>query len=341
MTETKIAVTKGHAGSYPILMGSAPLQVLHSVSFVDQFDMDSLEGVQRPLNKAHAKSFRAYIEKGEQGSKVTAPPLIFSMREEAKIQNGTLVIAASNQKPLARVDCQHRLEFTGDLNVPMPFIIYMGLTKEEETQIFTTINDKHMGLTKSLVDSHSLALAKSPEEEIPHLAIAAKLNTDTDSPWHDAVNTGGISKGSPGTKRIITLRTFQEANRILISGPRCQNSDFETKYNVAKNYWQAVATVFADAWADSRKHLITKGVGIAALAELGTWIVEDCLGNEDFTVAAIAEHLGKLEGFDWGSKTSPLSLIGGQKGARGAAKAFFAVVFGDKEVSDIPELLQP
>lgn len=341
MTETKIPVTKGHAGSYPVLMGSAPLSLLHSVSFVDQFDMDAVEGVQRPLNKAHAHSFKKYIEKGENGGKVTAPPLIFSMREEAKVQNGTLVIPASKKKVLARVDCQHRLEFTGDLNVPLPFIIYMGLSKEEETEIFTTINDKHMGLTKSLVDSHLLTLSKSPEEEIPHISIAAKLNKDADSPWHNAVNTGGISKSTAGNKRKITLRTFQDANRVLISGPRCQNSDYDTKYNVAKNYWRAVATVFTDAWADSRKHLITKGVGIAALAELGTWIVEDCLGKDDTTVAGIAEYLGKLEGFDWGSKTSPLSLIGGQKGAKGAAKAFFAVVFGDKEVSDIPELLQP
>jgi DNA sulfur modification protein DndB len=340
MTETKILVTKGQAGSYPVLLGSATLAQLHSISFTDHFDMDSEEGVQRPLNKSHAKEFRKYLEKGENGHKVTAPPLIFSMREEARLQNGHLVLP-SNKKPLARVDCQHRLEFTGDLNVVMPFVIYMGLSKEEETSIFTTINDKHKGLTKSLVDSHSLALSKSPEEEIPHVAIAAKLNKDADSPWHDAVNTGGISKSTAGAKRIITLRTFQEANRVLICGPRCQNADFETKYNAAKNFWQAVATVFADAWADSRKHLITKGVGIAALAELGTWIVEDCLGKEDISVAAMSEHLSKLEGFNWGSKTSPLALIGGQKGARGAAKAFNAVVFGDKEVSDIPELLQP
>jgi len=340
MTETKIPVHKGQAGSYSVLLGSATLATLHSVSFTDPYNMDSDEGVQRPLNKAHAKEFKKYIEKGENGSKVTAPPLIFSMRKEAKVQNGHLVLPG-DEKLLARVDCQHRLEYTDDVNVSLPFVIYMGLSKPEETSIFTTINDKHMGLTKSLVDSHSLTLSKAPEEELPHIAIAAKLNKDSDSPWHDAVNTGGISKSTPGAKRIITLRTFQEANRVLISGARCQTADFETKYNVANSFWKAVKQVFPDAWDDSRKHLLTKGVGIAALAELGTWVLEDTLGKDDTTVAAMSEHLGKLEGFDWGNKTSPLALVGGQKGARAAAKAFIKVVFGDKEVSDITELLHP
>lgn len=341
MTDTtKIPITKGHAGSYPVLLGSAPLSLLHSISFVDQFDMDSEEGVQRPLHKAHAQEFRKYIERSAQGGKVTAPPLIFSMREEAKVQNGHLVIPANKKKTLARVDCQHRLEFTGDLDVPMPFVIYMGLSKEEETEIFTTINDKHKGLTKSLVDSHHLSLSQAPEDEIPHIAIAAKLNKDADSPWSNAVNTGGISKSTAGSKRKITLRTFQEANKVLISGARCQNAEYQTKYDAAKNYWQAVATVFSEAWADSRKHLITKGVGIAALAELGKWIVEDCLGKDDISVAAMAAHLKKLEGFNWGNQTSPLKLIGGQKGATAAAKMFKAIVFGNKDLSDVADLLE-
>src|SRR5579862_9654018 len=124
MSETKIKVTEGRAGSYPVLIGSAPLSLLHSVSFVDQFDMDLEDGVQRPLNKPHAKSFRQYIERVEQGGKATAPPLIFSLREEPKIQNGTLVLP-EKKKAMARVDCQHRMEFTGDLNVSLPFVIYV------------------------------------------------------------------------------------------------------------------------------------------------------------------------------------------------------------------------
>ncbi|MGD0792068.1 MAG: DGQHR domain-containing protein [Terriglobales bacterium] len=339
MSETKLPAMKVTSGSYPVFVGSAPLSTLHSISFVDAFTMDTEEGIQRPLDKPHAKKFRDYMATAEQGEKVTAPPLIFSLREPTKTNNGHLLVPTKKQA-MARLDCQHRLEYTGDLNVSLPFVIYTGLTREEEIRIFTDINDKHKGLTKSLVDSHRFSLSKDPKEEAPHLAISVQLNKDSDSPWSQAVNTGGISQSSPGGKRKITLRTFQEANRVLISGPRGQNADYEVKYEATKNYWQAVATIFADAWTNSRKHLLTKGVGIAALAELGKYVIEDCLGNDDTSVAAMADHLKKLEGFDWGNQTSPLKLVGGQKGAKGAAKAFMAIVFGKKELSDMGELLE-
>src|SRR5205823_13215633 len=105
------------------------------------------------------------------------------------------------------------------------------------TTLFRSIiNDEHKGLTKSLVDSHRLALSKSPEQEKPELAISAQLNKDADSPWYGAVNTGGISKSTPGSKRKITLRTFHEANKVLISGPRIKYAEYATKYEAAKNF---------------------------------------------------------------------------------------------------------
>ena len=78
-----------------------------------------------------------------------------------------------------------------------------------------------MGLTKSLVDKNRERLIGDdlPDEE-PHLWIALKLNSDKKSPWHHAVDTGG--EKTPGTKRRGTLRTFQEATKEMISGPRCQ-----------------------------------------------------------------------------------------------------------------------
>ena len=301
--------------------------------------MDASKGVQRPLAKATPKGFGNTSRGFQQGKKATAPPLIFSLRDEAKVKNGELILHTSN-KTMARVAAASTgWSSQGDLNVTLPFVIYMGLSKEEEIEIFTTINNEHKGMTKSLVDAHTLALTKDPQEEAPHLAISWQLNEDPDSPWHNAVNAGGISQSTPGSKRKITLRTFQEANRVLISGPLCQFAEYSAKYDAVKNYWQAVATIFSDPWTNSRKHLITKGVGIAALAELGKWVIQDCLGKDNVTVAAISEYLKKLDGFDWGNQTSPMKLIGGQKGAKGAAEAFKAVVFGGKDVADLANML--
>ena len=244
---------------------------------------------------------------------------------------------------MARLDCQHRLHSTDQLDVKLPFVIYQDLSKDEEITIFTTINDEHMGLAKSLVDAHTLTLTGKDDarKNEPHLAIAADLNDDKKSPWYQSVNSGGISKSTPGTKRRITLRTFQVAIKDLISGPRCQNAAYETKYEAVKNFWEAVKLTFPDAWKDHRKHMLIKGVGIAAMADLGRDVIQECLAKNDISVDAMAVYIEKLEGFDFRNKTSPLSLIGGQKGAAAAAKAFKAVVFGETSLGAIGDLLMP
>jgi hypothetical protein len=150
-----------------------------------------------------------------------------------------------------------------------------------------------------------------------------------------------ISQSTPGSKRRITLRTFQGAIKTLISDSRCENATYEMKYEVVKHFWYAVSKTFLDAWADHPKHLLVKGVGIAALAELGRDVIQECLAHNDTSIEALSQFLGKLEGLDWGNKTSPFSFVGGQKGATAAAKALKGVVFGELDITGISETLIP
>lgn len=338
--EQKIPVIAGTAGNYPVFLGSATLADIAKHSFVDHLSMDTGQGVQRPLDKAHARKFREYITSGTKGKKATVPPLILSLRVPAKLKDGHLIMPG-NDKAMARLDCQHRLANTGDVDVIVPFVIYHGLTTPEEIDIFTTINDQQKGLTKSLVDTHRLRLTKNAHDVEPHLAIAAELNKDSSSPWHDAVNTGGISTSTPGSKRRITMRTFQGAIKTLISGSRCMSAPYEAKYEAVKNFWYAVKATFPQAWDEPRKHLLVKGVGIAAVSELGRDVIQESLANEDTSIASYTEALSKLAGLDWDNKTSPFSLIGGQKGAAMAAKGLKAIVFGDLELEQLGDFLMP
>jgi hypothetical protein len=116
---------------------------------------------------------------------------------------------------------------------------------------------------------------------------------------------------------------------------------YDVKYEAVKNFWYAVKATFPDAWAEPRKHLLVKGVGIAAISELGRDIIQESLANDDTSIAAYTQSLAKLAGLDWDNKTSPFSLIGGQKGAAVAAKGLKAIVFGDLEIDQLPQLLVP
>src|SRR5262249_25170598 len=149
---------------YEVYQGSAPLKELAKISFADRAVMDQQEGAQRELNKAHAKEFRKFIDKPSilHVKKASAPPLIFSLRAKARFQEtedgyGALAIP-DDPHALAQLDAQHRMAETGDVEKSLPFVIYHDLDPEEEVALFTIINDKHQGLTKSLVDKHTARL---------------------------------------------------------------------------------------------------------------------------------------------------------------------------------------
>jgi len=233
---------KGEALDYAVYTGFAPLKTLAKISFPDRAVMDAAEGAQRELKRAHAKEFAKFIQNPGilNAKKATAPPLIFNTRVKARFHEtedgvGTLTIP-DDDHALAQVDGQHRLAETGNVEKSLPFVIYQDLDRTEEVALFTIINDKHEGLTKSLVDKNRAQLLgeELPEKE-PHLDIAVKLNEDKKSPWYHLVDTGG--EKTPGNKRRVTLRSLQEATREMISGPRCQNASSAKKFAVVMNFW--------------------------------------------------------------------------------------------------------
>lgn len=338
----KFRVLKGEAIDYEVYLGSAPLKTLAKISFPDRAVMDAEEGAQRALKKGHAKAFAKFIEdpKSLNVKKASAPPLIFNSRVKLRFQEiedgfGTLTIP-DDDHALAQVDGQHRLAETGKVEKSLPFVVYQDLDRTEEMGLFTIINDKHEGLGKSLVDKNRAQLlgAELPEKE-PHLDIAVKLNEEKKSPWYHLVDTGG--EKTPGTKRRVTLRSLQEATREMISGPRCQNATSATKLEVVTNFWKGVVAIFPKEWDKPRNHLLTKGVGVRALAAVGRDVIEERIGAGDYTPEAFSKALDKLSGFDWGNTTSVFAAWGGQKGVKLATILLNRIIFGDLAITDVWE----
>jgi len=336
----KFRVLKVEAIDYEVYIGSAPLKTLAKISFPDRAMMDADEGAQRGLNKGHAREFAEFIKNPKilDVKKASAPPLIFNSRMKMKFHEiddpyGTLTIP-DDEQALAQVDCQHRLAQTGDSEKSLPFVIYQDLDRTEEMGLFTIINEKHEGLRTSLVDRNRAQLLgeELPEKE-PHLDIAVKLNEEKKSPWYHLVDTGG--EKTPGTKRRVTLRSLQDATREMISGPRCLNATSIVKLEVVMNFWRGVVATFPTEWGAPRNHLLTKGVGVRALAAVGRDVIEERLGAGDYTSDAFAKALGKLSGFDWGNKTSVFSVVGGQKGVKFATLLLNRILFGNLAVADV------
>ncbi|MYH30903.1 MAG: DGQHR domain-containing protein [Acidobacteria bacterium] len=320
---TVIRCLRGHSAHRPVLLGFAPSDLLHKLSFPDVLDEHSDHGYQRPFNARHSQDFRRYIKKP--GSSTI--PLTLNLRPSTKchwqivdLEDGTarLEVSPSAGKIMAQVDCQHRLGHLGDLPIVLPFMCFIGLSEHEEMEVFSVINSKAKGLSTSLLDYHAAQLTESLSKERPELFIALQLNSIETSPWFRRLDLGG--RTTSGLKRIASLRMMQQAvDRFLKTTSILSTNSVDDAVQVVLDFWSAVAAVLPDEWARPRHHMLTKGIGVYALMRIAADIFierrnADRLCDQRAFTTALADF---ADAIDW-STTGPLKGFGGQSGVAAA-----------------------
>jgi DNA sulfur modification protein DndB len=320
-----IECLKGQSAHRPVLLGFAPADLLARLSFPDILDEDSGRGYQRPFNERHSQDFRRYIKEADSST----IPLTLNLRGTKQDQwqvtdmadgRVRLEIAAGAEKIMAQVDCQHRLGHLGDLPVSLPFMCFIGLSEREEMEIFSIINGKAKGLSTSLLDYHDAQLSDALAEERPELFIALQLNSLEDSPWHKKLNLGG--KTTSGLKRIVSLRMMQQALYEFLKATKLSSKEpIGTIVQIVLDFWRAMVAVLPDQWADPRRHMLTKGVGVYALMRIAADIVLECReAGRACDKRAFTTALGDfVELIDW-STSGPLKGFGGQGGVKQAVE---------------------
>ncbi len=316
---------KGQSAHRPVLLGFAPADVLYRLSFADILDEDSHRGYQRPFNDRHSQDFRRYIKEPESST----IPLTLNLRPAkndewriVELPDGRvrLEISAGTQKIMAQVDCQHRLGHLSDLPILLPFMCFIELSEREEMDVFSIINSKAKGLSTSLLDYHEAQLAEELALERPELFIALKLNSQEDSPWHRRLNLGG--KTTSGLKRIVSLRMMQQAVHEFLKATKLSSKEpVEEALRIVLDFWRAVGVVLPQEWANPRKHMLTKGVGVYALFRIAADIVNECRDagrtcDKRAFVTALSDFAGTI---DW-STSGPLKGFGGQGGVKQAVE---------------------
>lgn len=308
----------GECGRRKVFMGFAPANLLHSLSFADVLNEDTGEGYQRKFSRKHSLDFRRYIR----GQKSSTIPLTFNLRPESSSlwklredEHGTeLRIKAGSNRILSQVDCQHRLGSLSDLDISLGYMSFIGLTIQEEMEIFSVINSKAMGLNPSLLDFHESVLLRDVAKEKPQLYIACKLNDDSDSPWYRQLSRGG---SSVGMLRRASLRLMQNAvKRFLKVSDILGKGNVDDAYSVIKEFWIAVSSLLEEPWHDPRKHFLTKGIGVYALMDLAADLFvnskkQPAEYTAEFFICILSDF---LPAFDW-SHSGPLKGLGGEGGA--------------------------
>jgi DNA sulfur modification protein DndB len=331
MAEKKVTLL-GHLGlavSQPALIGFAPANVLHGLSFADVLNEDSGTGYQRRLNPQHSLDFRRYVQTG---SAMTIP-LTFNVRPPAgghwrligKGPNARLEVDTDGPRVLAQVDCQHRLGHLHDLHVQLPFLCFIGLSARDEMEAFRVINSKAKGLSTSLLDYHDAQLALDLASERPELFIALQLNINADSPWRRQLDLGG--EKTSGLTRRASLRTMQKAVRDFFLTPTSilQRENVEAVAAMVVDFWLAVTEVMPSAWSDPRSHLITKGVGVYALTGLMAQIYQEKGAVSACTRRAFRTELAAIcPSVDWTGQGT-FKGLGGESGAKEALRILLKI----------------
>ncbi len=231
--------SRGKSADREVLLGFAPANTLGSISFADVLDEASNRGYQRRLNDRHSLDFRNYIQ--QPGSATI--PLTFNLRANdpddwrLETRDGQLYLDIRvGAKPLAQVDCQHRLGHILTLDIELPFMSFVELTEKEEIKIFNVINSKAKGLSPSLLDFHDARLCEDLGGARPELYIALFLRNDTTSPWMGQLDLGGTS----GTARRATLNTMQKAVRLFLKRSQVlEKHKIDEAATIVREFWVA------------------------------------------------------------------------------------------------------
>jgi DGQHR domain-containing protein len=216
------------------------------------------------------------------------------------------------EKVLVQVDCQHRLGHLNDVDVQLPFMMFIGLDERAEMEIFNVINSKARGLSNSLLDFHEASLASNLGKEKAELYIAIQLNADADSPWHKQLDLGGTS--TSGLKRRASLRTMQKAiKKFLTQTQFLRKGTVEEAKSVVMAFWAAVSVVLSDAWNAPRAHVLNKGVGVYALMEIAADLQQEA-GEQVCDKRYFSHKLSEfIDEIDWTQKGT-FDGLGGQAG---------------------------
>lgn len=317
----------GFCGHRKVFTGFATAGNLAQASFADVLDESTGRGYQRRMSREHSLEFKRYIQ--QPGA--TSIPLTFNLRESLaerwSLEGGPrsrLRLNLADGPVLTQVDGQHRLGFLQGSPIQFAFMTFLGLSEGEEMDVFRTINGKAKGLSSSLLD---FTEAKSLGSDLARvdlaLYVALGLNSDPASPWYGRLDLGGAR--TVGTKRIASLRTMHQAAHRFVKEAKVgggPTAEMMLEYAIA--YWQAIAITLKNQWADQRRHLLAKGIGVYALMSLAGYLVRESQSEAitvDYFVAKLSDFVDQI---DW-SNHGPLEGFGGAKGADMALKMILEV----------------
>lgn len=217
-----------------------------------------------------------------------------------------------------------------------------GFSSEDiERTIFFVVNKTQSGISPSLKDALLYRIKTSGIQGLPIIEkegwrinaaeIGITLNALENSPLKNMINIGGKREsGKP-----IQLNSFVTSLEMLFKNKDFSNLRINDKLCFLKAYWSSLRDILPEAFdaRTEKEYMLLKALGVYSIH----WLARDIFQltvkqGFDFKQAEILkEKLTPIKSFDWDVKTSPLSALGGMKGASKAHDLLLSKLNCDKD----------
>jgi DGQHR domain-containing protein len=248
--------------------------------------------------------------------------------------------------PIVFIDSAAAAEKISDRSVQ----VENGFSSEDiERTIFFIVNKTQRGISPSLKDALLFRIKTSGIQGLPIIEkeswriiaaeIAIRMNSEGKSPLKDKLNISG----KRDTGKPIQLNSFVSSLQILFFDKEFSRLGSDDRLRFLKAYWIALKDLFPHAFdkKTSREYMILKALGVYSLHWLAKDVFRACLKRDlNFADAeTLRSILIPLKSFDWSAKTSPLSGLGGMKGANKAHDLLLATINGRVEIANDKQTL--
>jgi DGQHR domain-containing protein len=212
-----------------------------------------------------------------------------------------------------------------------------GLSPEDiERTIFFIVNKTQKGISPSLKDAllyriktsgiQGLSLVDKEGWRIVGAEIGITLNCKEKSPLRDKINISG----KRDTGKPVQLNSFVSSLEILFKEDKFSSLSSDDQLCFLETYWSSLKDLLPEAFdaGTGRNYMLLKALGIYSIH----WLARDILrstiqeGADFKRKEVLMSKLSPIKSFDWDTKTSPLSALGGMKGATKAHELLLSLL---------------
>ncbi|MHB1127096.1 MAG: DGQHR domain-containing protein [Bacillota bacterium] len=290
MEKNSLAAILVTQGEYKFYIVAMPSELLRDTCFTITREEDPIEGFQRRLDEQRADEIAKYIDE-DKGSIPTA--IILSAQENAELKyvsrNKTISFNLE-KKSFLIIDGQHRIWgfIKAKNSIRVPVVIYEGLNRVEEAQLFVDINSTQKEVPKELLLDVKRLLQKETDYERRCSEIFEKFFTQKES-----ILKGHLVRAERVSGKI-SRKVFNNSIAGLMDNVLRELSTVGS-FNVINNYLRSIQRILSEIDSDLSSSIV-KPVFFQGMMGVSAYVIDKTyLKHNKLTIEAFSDVLQILK----------------------------------------------